>query len=268
MNEKLIENNTIKSREIKRTIRILLSKFIAIRNKGYIESKRKGSTGIGMTFESELGKKEDCRQIPDYYGIEIKTKRAYSKSYITLFGISPKGPTSNEARRLRDLYGYPSNAGRTLKCLYSEVNHSDFNRAGIKYFFKLKLDKVNDKLILQIYDKNKNLIDEDTYWNLFDIKLVLYTKIKYLAYVKAWSKKIERKEYFKFFDIKFYVLKGFDEFLDLLQNDHIKLLIAINSSYMPNNYGQIMAHKISFAIDPNYLNHLFYLYEVSHDIIF
>jgi len=265
--EKIIENGTIKDNEIKKNIRLLLSKFISLRRQGYVECIKKGSCGIGLTFESYLGKKADSNSTPDYYGIEIKTRRAYSKSFVTLFGISPQGKSENEAKRLRDIYGYPSPTGVNLKCLYSEVTCNNFCKAGIKHYFKLKLDKQQQKLFLQIYNKEKMLIEEDSYWDLATIKKRLYKKLKYLAYIKAWRKTICKKEYFKYFDIKFYVLKNFDQFLQLLEQDRIKVIIALNSSHDKNNYGQLMAHKISFAIDPNYLTSLFYIYEVKEDII-
>lgn len=265
--EKIIENGTIKDKKIKKNMRILLSKFIDIRNKGYIETVRSGSTGVGITFETQLGKKEDCKQIPDYYGIEIKTQRAYSKSYITLFGMSPHGSTTNEVKRLVTKYGYIYSHDSKTKHLYSDVRCNNFSRTGIHYYFKLKIDKVNKKVILQIYDKNKRIINEDSYWNFNEIKELLYKKMTYLAYVKAWRKFSEGREYFKYFDIKFYVLKTFEEFVLLLEQEHIRVMIAINSINIGKGKEITSSHKISFEIDPNYLNHLFYIYEIKNDII-
>ena len=47
--------------------------FKQIKEKGWIQSKRKGPTGIGYTFEELLGKQEDNMPIADFQGIEIKT---------------------------------------------------------------------------------------------------------------------------------------------------------------------------------------------------
>ena len=44
---------------------------------------------------------------PDYNGIEIKTRRAYSKSAITLFNAVPDGKAPFEVERLKNTYGYP-----------------------------------------------------------------------------------------------------------------------------------------------------------------
>lgn len=51
---------------------LLKNKFESIKNKGWIKSLRRGSTGVGYTFESLLGKDEDSYSLPDFNGIEIK----------------------------------------------------------------------------------------------------------------------------------------------------------------------------------------------------
>ncbi len=58
---------------------------------GWIESKRKGTTGIGYTFETLLGKEEESFPIPDYGSIEIKTRYRNAKFPITLFNATPDG---------------------------------------------------------------------------------------------------------------------------------------------------------------------------------
>ncbi|MGK7945220.1 MAG: MvaI/BcnI family restriction endonuclease, partial [Microcystaceae cyanobacterium] len=40
-------------------------KFRILNQKGFIRSKRKSSTGIGYTFETELGLKENNLALPD-----------------------------------------------------------------------------------------------------------------------------------------------------------------------------------------------------------
>ena len=63
----------------------LKQEFIRIKKLGYVKSTRNGPTGIGKTFEDLLGKKEDALGLPDYKGIEIKTKRSYSNSLYNTF---------------------------------------------------------------------------------------------------------------------------------------------------------------------------------------
>lgn len=61
-----------------------------------IEGKGKGYNSIGVTFEQLLGIEQNELEIADYEGIEIKTKRYNSKSYITLFSYAPEGNCYHE----------------------------------------------------------------------------------------------------------------------------------------------------------------------------
>lgn len=56
----------------------LLGRFDAIRNR-WFESMREGDTGIGYTFETLLGIKENNDRTADFRGIELKCKRVRSK---------------------------------------------------------------------------------------------------------------------------------------------------------------------------------------------
>ena len=98
-------------------IELLQRKFQEIKNMEYVKSIRKGNTGIGATFEYLLGKNEENFEIADYYGIEIKTKRSYSKAYINLFNAVPTGSGYYEVKRLRDTYGYPDSNLKQYKVL-------------------------------------------------------------------------------------------------------------------------------------------------------
>ena len=70
---------------------ILKDKFNLIKKLGWIKSIRKGSTGIGATFENAMELNENSFEIPDFNGIEIKTKRNYRNSYTSLFNYAPDG---------------------------------------------------------------------------------------------------------------------------------------------------------------------------------
>ena len=63
-------------------------------------SQRKGTTGIGYTFERLIGKEEENFPIADYRDIEIKVKRKYSKGDITLFSANP----DNEVFAIKRIY--------------------------------------------------------------------------------------------------------------------------------------------------------------------
>ena len=67
----------------------MIENFYEILNKGWVPTVRKGSTGIGATFESLMGISENQKSEPDYKGIEIKTRRSSSVYFTTLFNLTP-----------------------------------------------------------------------------------------------------------------------------------------------------------------------------------
>ena len=69
----------------------LKNEFNRIKNMGYVKSINNDNSGIGLTFEYLLGKKVEDFPFPDYKGIELKTKLAYSKKPISLFRLTPEG---------------------------------------------------------------------------------------------------------------------------------------------------------------------------------
>ena len=73
---------------------------------GLIESKRTGTTGIGYTFETLLGKKEDKNFTPDFMGIEINAKLGYSKSPLTLFNLTPYMNNNSSIQYIIDNFSY------------------------------------------------------------------------------------------------------------------------------------------------------------------
>ena len=124
---------------IEANIRELKMKFNEIKNMNYVQSVRKGPTGVGATFEYLIGKKEDRLDLPDFKGIEIKTKRGYSKSLINLFNAAPRGKTTNEPDRIKAKYGYPDKNDKSLKRFLATINAKEATKVGVFYKFKLTI---------------------------------------------------------------------------------------------------------------------------------
>ena len=241
-------------------IRELRRRFLEIKNMEYVKSVRKGNTGIGATFEALLGKNEDSLEIPDFGAIEIKTRRGYSKSLIGLFNAVPVGQTDYEVRRLRDAYGYPDSRDKNLKRLNTVVSTDELVKVGIFYYFCLKVDRELCRLVLCVYDWNKFLIDQSTYWDFDLLKEKLFRKLSILAVIKAWPNKINGFEYFKYYKMNVYVLKGFDDFLNGLESGIIKVQIKIGNYYDEARYGMVYSHGIGFAISENDLDKIYDFY--------
>ena len=68
----------------------LTEKILEIKNKGFIKTHRLNDTGIGKTLEDLLGIQENNLRLPDVGEIELKAKRIYSQSMLTIATKAPK----------------------------------------------------------------------------------------------------------------------------------------------------------------------------------
>lgn len=254
------DNELSTSRNVEDSIRELRKKFLEIRKMEYVKSVRGGNTGVGATFESLLGKNEDTLEMPDFKEIEIKTRRSYSKSLITLFNAVPVGNTDYEVKRLRDTYGYRDIYDKDLKRINTVVAADEMIKVGIFYYFQLKVDRARERLILCVYDWNRVCIDESTYWDFEVLKEKLFRKLNILALVKAWPNKINGVDYFKYYKMNIYILRDFDSFLSALEEGVIKVSIKIGNHYDEARYGMVRSHGIGFAIAEADLDKVFEFY--------
>lgn len=246
--------------KIGNSILLLQKEFVRIKKMEYVRSVRKGSTGIGATFESLLGKVEDSLELPDFYGIEIKARRGYSKSKISLFNAVPTGSSFYEVKRLRDIYGYRDVNDYSLKRLNVSVVANEMVEVGVRYFFKLRVDRKQERLYLCVYDEDKKLVDEATFWDFELLKEKLFRKLQVLAVVKAWPNRIGGVEYFKYYKLNIYLLRGFQTFVDLLEIGKISVIFRIGNYYDEHHYGQVCSHGVGFVIAEEDLVELFECY--------
>ena len=236
----------------------LKSEFIRVSKKGYIKGIYNNLSSIGRTFEEELNLPENEFGVPDYYGIEIKTRRAYSKSAITLFNAVPDGGDLFEVERLKDTYGYPSSKDRRYKVLYIEAYGDRLNYAGVNFQYRLDVDRSNKKVYLCVYNRDDELVERKVYWSFDYLRERLMVKLKYLAIVNAWTNEINGWNYFKYYKINFFKLKGFDKFIDLLEHGKIKVVFKIGIYLDEKRYGKSYDHGCGFAISDNDICKLYY----------
>jgi len=226
----------------------LKKEFNRIKDMGWVKGIRRGKDSIGRTFELLLGCEENGLEIPDYNGIEIKTKRSDSSAYIGLFNMTPSGKYYHEIERLRTTYGYNDTKTKKYKVLNNSVYCSKRTFIGIYHQFMLKVDRVQKKIFLCVFDVSGMLIEKDVYWDFDIIEEKLYRKLKYLAFVKAHRKFVNNVEYFKYYDIKLYVLKDFNTFIRLIEEGFIKITFKIGVFKSGKRIGQIHDHGTSFDI--------------------
>lgn len=236
-------------------ISLLKQRFEEIKKMGWVKSFRKGNTGIGYTFEKLLGKDEDALCLPDYNGIEIKTHRKNSKSYITLFNYNPIGESSYELKRLLKNYGYRHSRNKSIRLLNSDIYCDYIKDVGIDYKFSLRVDDIEQRIYLLVFDRLGFFVEKKAYWAFETIRDKLYSKLQYLAYIEADSKFINGIEYFRYNKIIFYKLKNFETFIDLFKSAKIKVSFLISGTF--DDVDNINSHGTSFSIRSKNLNLLF-----------
>lgn len=232
-------------------------KFEKIKKLGWVESLRQGTTGIGYTFESLIGKPEESFPIPDYGSIEIKTRYKNSKQDITLFNATPDGDFLFPMKRMYDTYGVEDKSFKNCKKFYASISTNP-RFAGTNYRFKLQIDRKNKRIKVIAIDKAGNMIDTNVSWSFNFLKEKLERKIKYLALVKANCICNIEKQLFHYYEITFYMLKNFETFINLIEEGIIKTTFMIGFYKSGPKYGQMNNHGVGFDIAEKDLEKLFF----------
>lgn len=238
----------------------LKKEFERIAKKGYIKGIYNCLSSIGRTFENELNLPMNKEGIPDYNGIEIKTRRTYSKSAITLFNAVPDGEKKLEVERLKNTYGYPYKKDRRYKVLYFDAYANKLTFGGIKYQYKIDVDRKEKKVYLCVYNRYEELIERKVYWSFKYLEKKISTKLNFLAIINAWTKEIDNWNYFKYYKIDFYILKNFKKFIDLLEDGTIKITFKVDICLDEKNYGKTYDHGCGFRLNETDITKLYYKY--------
>ena len=240
-------------------IKLLKRKFNEIRKLELTKTLRKGTTGIGYTFETLLGKEEDNSYLPDFNGIEIKTKLGYSSSPLTLFCMVPKKQNNYCIKHILNTYGYPDKEAinHGFKRLKGNVYYKQNNIIASKYVFKLKIDMINKKVRLFILDRYFNIIENDIFWDFEDLEQRLFAKLSYLAIIKGFPYKRNNNTFYKYTNLDVYKLKNFDIFLKLIENDKIFVVFNIDMIKSEKQFGKINDRGTAFRINIRDIEQLF-----------
>ena len=234
----------------------LIKKFIEISRKGWVKGLNNTTNSVGLTFESLIGKNPDSMFFPDYYGIEIKCSQRFSRYPLTLFSLSFDGPSFYEMNRLLTTYGKKDVIYKEKFQLQGPIYVNKYSNIN-GYYFRLKIDEENKKIIVRIYDLNYQLIEEEAYINFDKIKSRLEVKLSQLAVVYASKKVIDNNLYFRYYLITIYKLKSFDVFLSLLQQDCINVSIMGRVSRSGIEKGRQRNKNLVFYIDKEKIDLLF-----------
>lgn len=164
----------------------------------FIASIRSGDTGIGATLEDIIGIKANSKKAPDYKGIEIKASRhspsrAAAKNRVNLFSQVPNWKSSPlQAIEVLKKHGYPVD-GRLQ--LYCTLDARKPNSQGLMLSVEEEAQIL--KTVERVGDVNKALM----IWSMTMLKERLEEKHPESFWVKAETKMIEGREYFRYYKV-------------------------------------------------------------------
>lgn len=241
-----------------------------IKGAGYVESHRKGDTGIGKTLEDLLGITENNIAGPDFATYELKSARKDSVSMLTLFTKTPL--PQNAINRLLETFGYPQGrashrpqfslaeyvSGKSQVSIKGvEADASAVSTREKELHVTVDAVKPNSVgLMLEIKD-NKIYIGNkrgvEAYWDNNTLRAAFEKKYRKLIYVLAEHKQEAGKEYFWFNEANLLEGFSFERFSNLVVQGTLKVDLRIGhySDGRPHDHGT------GFRILPRYLPECF-----------
>jgi hypothetical protein len=241
-----------------------LKRIKEIKEMGFVQTHRKGDTGIGKTLEDLLGITENNIAGPDFSVYELKSGRKDSPSMLTLFTKAPMPKGAN--KKLLEVFGYrqrkkPRDISQRKMANYVGIKIEEGEEeAGIEEKeLHVTVDAIKENsvgLILKIADSriyianNKNV---EAYYEASVLKEAFENKYAKLIYVLA-SRKEEDDTEFLWFD-EAYLLEGFSfkRFSELVGKGVIKLDLRIG--HYPD--GRPHDHGTGFRVLPKHLPQCF-----------
>jgi hypothetical protein len=236
---------------------LIISKFQKIKDLGYIKSNRPNNRdgGIGNTFEDYLGVQENNLREADFEGFEIKSKRQFNSSYLTLFSKSPSKPEGANGI-LKDKYGecrdpqFPQ-----LKKLYASIFGHRESLVYNKHLMKLDVFYPQRIVNLKVKDELHNSYDE-VYWT-FEELIIGSSKMKNLFVVFADEKVIDGVRHYHYLNAEIYFDFNFEKFLKSIENGVIMFDIIIGVHKTGNNYGKPHDHGSGFRVKKENISELY-----------
>lgn len=224
----------------------LLERFDGIKAKGFLRTLRPGPTGVGYTFETLMGIKENNDSLADFRGIEIKTFRSAEMKMnvaekTNLFLKEPRWSDglSNMADRVRK-YGYIDDDGRCA--LYSTVK-IDENSHNLKFAIaspdeKVHIERQSVPIAFYRYDDIRKRLDE---------------KHNETAFIAAQAKGKGSAEEFHYRALTYCLNPSITSFMTLLASGNIMLELRMHI----NSSGGVRNHGTAFRVMKNRIPDLF-----------
>ena len=225
----------------------LQTNFYKIQCRNWIPSRFAGTGGAGRTLEDLLGLVENSDVLPDYEGIEIKTRYGTDKYPISLFSCAFDSQPM-EMKRLLLTCGYQDPKYPDLKRFNTSMKASHQKYFRTTYSFRLKVDREKQVIKLRILNRITGEVDDTMSWSFKELKSRLEHKLSYLALVKVKKDQIGETVYYKYRDLTLYKLKGFETFIDLFEKGKISVIFKLSQRHTEEKYGEIYDKGTNFSI--------------------
>lgn len=234
-------------------------KIAQIKEMGYVQTHRKGDTGIGKTLEDLLGITENNIAGPDFATYELKAGRKESVSMLTLFTKAPLPASAN--KRLLEVFGY---AQRKVPRDYKQISLTgkgvDESKIPVEdKELHVTVDALKANSVgLKLGVKEKKLFIEndkgvEAYWDNSTLREAFEKKYHKLVYVLADHRTEGGKEHFWFNEVMLLDGFSFERFSELVVEGKLKVDIRIG--HYPD--GRLHDHGTGFRILPKYLPQCF-----------
>jgi hypothetical protein len=235
--------------------------FNQIEKLGFVECTRPNNKdgGIGNTFEDLLGVTENNKKEADFKGFEVKSKRLFNSSYVSLFTKSPDNPKRANSY-LRENFGEIRDKNHSdKKKLYASVFGHRISIVYSKYKMKLMVDRKNKRLDLVIRDLD-DMHFSTVSWDFETLKKAS-SKMKDLFLVFADTKIINKKTNYHFIAGEVYKDFDFEKFLKEIEKGGIMFDIRIGVYNSGKNYGKTHDHGSGFRVKAANFGNLYGTYE-------
>jgi hypothetical protein len=228
----------------------LLGRFDEIRQMGWIETQRIGDTGLGYTFESLLGIKENNDQTADYRGIEIKCKlereKGVGRGKLNLFQAGPIWTQKMRNHERIRLLGQLNPDG--LYACHSQVTTLPNN-------LELALQVVKDSQKIDL-SKSARVVG---YWPFEKLGARLAEKHSRAVVVKAKYQDTGTKREYLYNELVYCERPSIERFVDLVA--HRRLVFEFTMSEKPG--GRIRNHGYPWRLSGDHLLDQLFAFQIK-----
>lgn len=230
--------------EIATTVSEELLGLIRDRMSGWYPTKNNADNGVGDTVESVLGIPRNSRKIPDYKGIELKTKRIGSNTSGALFTNAPDWSLSKckSGTEIADRYGY-LRPGLERKTLQVTVSTLKPNAQGLG----LEVNWRDEWLEMNYFEAQPDIngkytkLHDVSVWTLLHLHERLVEKHHETFWIDAESRIRNGAEEFRVMSIEHTKNPMVSQFDVLLDQGKIKLDLMLSR---PSRHGETYSFKM------------------------